>query len=102
MVHKRLYDQQPKTIYIFQYYPELVPLHLLHATQTSVKVRAGGNGMASKAMVIPVFEGEKWRHLDSNNLRICYRMASTSGSPYLGTSKRFSSDFFKSTSIQSI
>ena len=92
----------PKLYIYFSTTLELVPLHLLHATQTSVKVRAGGNGMASKAMVIPVFEGEKWRHLDSNNLRICYRMASTSGSPYLGTSKRFSSDFFKSTSIQSI
>ena len=28
--------------------------------------RAGGNGTASTAMAIPVFEGEKWRRLDSN------------------------------------
>ena len=47
------------------------------------------------------FEGEKWRHLDSN-LRVRYRMGSPSGSLQLGTSKRSSSDFFKSSSIQSI
>ena len=52
-------------------------------------------------MAVPDFEGKKWRHLDSN-LRVCYRMASPSGSPYLGTSKRSSLDFFKSSSIQSI
>ena len=28
--------------------------------------RAGGNGTAGTAMAVPVFEGEKWRHLDSN------------------------------------
>ena len=28
--------------------------------------RAGGNGMAGTAMAVPVFEGEKWRCLDSN------------------------------------
>ena len=88
----------PKLYIYFSTTLELVPLHPLHATQTSVKVRAGGNGIAGKAMAVPVFEGEKWRHLDSN-LSICYRMASTSGLPNLGTSKRFSSDFFKSTSI---
>ena len=31
--------------------------------------------MADTAMAVPVFEGEKWRHLDSN-LRAHYRMAS--------------------------
>ena len=29
-------------------------------------VRAGGNGTAGTAMAVPVFEGEKWRRLDSN------------------------------------
>ena len=42
--------------------------------------RAGGNGMAGTAVAVPVFEGEKWRRLDSN-LRVRYRMASPSGSP---------------------
>ena len=28
--------------------------------------RVGGNGTASTAMAVPVFEGEKWRCLDSN------------------------------------
>ena len=28
--------------------------------------RAGGNGTAGMAMAVPVFEGEKWRRLDSN------------------------------------
>ena len=28
--------------------------------------RAGGNGTAGTAMAVPVFEGEKWRRLDSN------------------------------------
>ena len=42
--------------------------------------RAGGNGTAGTAMAVPVFEGEKWRRLDSN-LRVRYRMASPSGSP---------------------
>ena len=98
MVHKRLYDQQPKTIHIFQYYSGASTTTSPTCYPTSVKVRAGGNGMAGKAMAVPVFEGEKLRHLDSN-LRIRYRVASTSGLPYLGTSKRFSSDFFKSTSI---
>ena len=42
--------------------------------------RAGGNGTAGTAMAVPVFEGEKWRHLDSN-LRVRYRMASLSGLP---------------------
>ena len=28
--------------------------------------RDGGNGTAGTAMAVPVFEGEKWRHLDSN------------------------------------
>ena len=51
-------------------------------------------------MAVPVFEGEKWRRLDSN-LRARYGMASPSGSLYLGTSKRSSSDFLKSSSIQS-
>ena len=32
------------------------------------------------AMVRPVFEGEKWRRLDSN-LCVCYRLAFPSGSP---------------------
>ena len=27
--------------------------------------RAGGNGTAGTAMAVPVFEGEKWRRLDS-------------------------------------
>ena len=27
---------------------------------------AGGNGAAGTAMAVPVFEGEKWRRLDSN------------------------------------
>ena len=41
--------------------------------------RAGGNGTAGTAMAVPVFEGEKWRRLDSNfNLR--YRMSSLSAS----------------------
>ena len=52
-------------------------------------------------MAILVFEGKKWRHLDSN-LRVHYRMASPSGLLYLGMSKRSSLDFFKSSSIQSI
>ena len=30
------------------------------------KNRAGGNGTACMAMAVPVFEGEKWRRLDSN------------------------------------
>ena len=30
------------------------------------KFRAGGNGTASTAMAVPVFEREKWRCLDSN------------------------------------
>ena len=50
---------------------------------------------------VPVFEGEKWRRLDSN-LRMRCRMASPSGSPKLGKSKRTSSEFFKYSSIQSI
>ena len=29
-------------------------------------IGAGGNGTAGTAMAIPVFEGEKWRRLDSN------------------------------------
>ena len=29
-------------------------------------IRAGGNGTAGTAMAEPVFEGEKWRRLDSN------------------------------------
>ena len=37
------------------------------------KYRAGGNGTAGTAMAVPVFEGEKWRRLDSN-LRVRYRM----------------------------
>ena len=28
--------------------------------------RAGGNGTAGTAMAVPVFEGEKWRRLNSN------------------------------------
>ena len=36
--------------------------------------RVGGNGTA-----VPVFEGEKWRRLDSN-LHVRYRIASPSGS----------------------
>ena len=28
--------------------------------------RTGSNGMAGMAMAVPVFEGEKWRRLDSN------------------------------------
>ena len=63
--------------------------------------RTGSNGMAGTAIAVPVFEGGKWCRLDSN-LRMHYRMAYPSGSPYLGTSKRSSSDFFKSSSIQSI
>ena len=39
-----------------------------------------GNGTAGMAMAVPVFEGEKWRRLDSN-LCVRYRMASPSGSP---------------------
>ena len=42
--------------------------------------RAGGNGTASTAMAVSIFEGEKWRCLDSN-LCVHYRMASLSGSP---------------------
>ena len=38
--------------------------------------------MAGTAMAVPVFEGEN----DSND----YRMSSSSGSPFLGTSKRSS------------
>ena len=36
--------------------------------------RVGGNGTTDMTMTIPVFEGEKWRRLDSN-LHVCYRMA---------------------------
>ena len=31
-----------------------------------INCRAGGNGTAGTAMAVPVFEGEKWRRLDSN------------------------------------
>ena len=34
--------------------------------ETTMVRRAGGNGTAGTAMAVPVFEGEKWRHLDSN------------------------------------
>ena len=39
-----------------------------------------GNGTASTAMTVPVFEGEKWRRLDSN-LNLRYGMSSSSASP---------------------
>ena len=41
--------------------------------------RAGGNGIAGKAMAVPVIEGEKMVSLDSN-LHLCYKMASPDGS----------------------
>ena len=47
---------------------------------TVTACRAGGNGTARMAMAVPVFEGEKQRRLDSN-LRVRYRMGSSSGSP---------------------
>ena len=37
-------------------------------------------GMAGTAMAVQVFEGEKWRRLDSK-LHVRYRMASLNGSP---------------------
>ena len=44
---------------------------------------------AGLVAIVRVFEGEKWRRLDSN-LHMHYRMSSPSGSPWLGTSKRSS------------
>ena len=38
-----------------------------------LEARAGGKGTAGTAMAVPVFEGEKWRRLDSN-LRVRYRV----------------------------
>ena len=49
-------------------------LHLLLCEL--VHSRAGGNGTAGTAMAIPVFEGEKWRRLDSN-LDLRYGMSSS-------------------------
>ena len=37
-----------------------------HETQIRCNHRASGNGTAGMAMAVPVFEGEKWRRLDSN------------------------------------
>ena len=50
------------------------------STQQQLLHRASGNGTAGMAMAVLVFEGEKWRHLDSN-LPMRYIMASPSGSP---------------------
>ena len=44
-------------------------------------IRAGGNGTAGTAMAVPVFEGKKWRRLDSNLACMRYRMSSLSASP---------------------
>ena len=41
--------------------------HCFHlCTSSRCNYRAGGNGTAGTAMAVPVFEGEKWRRLDSN------------------------------------
>ena len=39
---------------------------LFNTSATLEKCRAGGNGTAGTAMAVLVFEGEKWRRLDSN------------------------------------
>ena len=44
----------------------VLKLHLELRYVTPCVSRAGGNGTASTAMAVPVFEGEKWHHLDSN------------------------------------
>ena len=43
-------------------YLRYVPL----CSKMAILARAGGNGTAGTAMAVPVFEGEKWRRLDSN------------------------------------
>ena len=55
------------------HYPDKDVVVWIHDTNVSlvkyiplVLRRAGGNGTASTAMAVPVFEGEKWRRLDSN------------------------------------
>ena len=35
-------------------------------TKHAIQLRASGNGTAGTAMTVLVFEGEKWRCLDSN------------------------------------
>ena len=39
---------------------------ILRKLSSTLSYRAGGNGTAGMAMAVPVFEGEKWRRLDSN------------------------------------
>ena len=67
-----------------------------------VKYSASGSGTAGTVMAVRslLTEKKKLRRLDSN-LRVRYRMATPSGSPKLGTSKRSSSDFFEPSSTQS-
>ena len=43
-----------------------VHLKSVAPAELAIRVRAGGNGTAGTAMAVPVFEGEKWRRLDSN------------------------------------
>ena len=40
--------------------------HIGKALHSAANFRAGGNGTAGTAMAVPLFEGEKWRRLDSN------------------------------------
>ena len=53
------YDQQRGT-HSFSYSSPFI------LSEKMGEVRAGDNGTAGTAMAVPVFEGEKWRRLDSN------------------------------------